>query len=163
MLIVNPYRFAKVYGPELLVNPEFSGYVAGSPGTAPTSWGNLVTTGSLSDPSLTFVCSTTRRALFQLVAVTAGTFKLEVTATLNSGTAAIWDALWYTGPTGTTAKYFLDDVELPGSTSWTGTKQLRIELTVINSGNIDFRAGAGIGGNRTQNITLVSPTMKKLL
>ena len=53
------------YGPELLVNPSFAGYVAGSPGTPPTGWLNLRTNGSLAAPTLTFGAAAGRRAIYR--------------------------------------------------------------------------------------------------
>ena len=149
------------YGPELLTNPELAGYVAGSPGTPPTGWTALLSGGSLAAPVLTFGVAANRRAIFQSKAVTPGVFKADVTATLNSGSAAVYDVLYYAAPTGSTAKYFLDGVEVAASTAWTGTKTLKIEITAINSGNIEFRLGAGVVGARTQNVTLSNPSLKK--
>lgn len=149
------------WGPELLTNPELAGYVAGSPGTVPTGWTALLSGGSLAAPTLTFGVAANRQAIFQSKAVTPGIFKSELSATLNSGTAAVYDVLYYAAPTGSTVKYFIDGAEVAASTAWTGTKTLKIEITAINSGNIEFRMGAGVVGARTQNVTLSNPSLKK--
>ncbi len=152
------------YGPELLVNPELAGYVAGAPGTPPTSWLNLQTTGSLADPSLTFGAVAGRRAVYQNVGVNLGVFRFEVNATLNSGAdPAVWVTVYYSAPVGTTVKFFIDGAEVVGSATWNGTKKLAIEFTVINIGNIQVQIGAGVTGNRTMNVTLTNPSLKKLL
>ena len=152
------------YGPELLTNVAMDGYVAGSPGTPPTSWLNLQTTGSLADPSLTFGAVAGRRAVYQNVGVNLGVFRFEVNATLNSGAdPAVWVTVYYSAPVGTTVKFFIDGAEVVGSATWNGTKKLAIEFTVINIGNIQVQIGAGVTGNRTMNVTLTNPSLKKLL
>jgi hypothetical protein len=153
------------YGPELLVNPSFAGYVAGSPGTPPTGWLNLQTDGSLADPSLTFGVVAGRRAIYQNVAVTAGTYRFEVDVTLNSGAdPAVWVTIFYAAPPGTTIKYFfIGDAEVAGGATWNGTKKLAIEFTVINIGNIQPQIGSGVSGARTMNVTHSNPSLKKLL
>ena len=152
------------YGPELLVNAAMAGYVAGSPGTPPTSWSNLQTTGSLAGPTLTFGAVASRRAIHQNVGVNPGTFRFEVDATLNSGAApAVWVTVYYSAPSGTTVKFFIDDAEVAGSATWSGTKKLAIEFTVINIGNIQPQIGAGVTGDRTMNVTLANPSLKELL
>lgn len=149
------------YGPELLTNPEMTGYVAGSPGTPPTGWLNLQTTGSIASPAVTFIGLASRRAFYQSNAVTPGTYKLEVDAVLNSGTATFYDSLYFATPAGTTVAYYIDGVSAINSTPWSGSKRLSAIITVVNAGNIEFRAGVGLVGDRTQSVTINNPTMKR--
>lgn len=149
------------YGPELLENTALTGYVTGSPGTVPTSWGNLQSTGSLQDPALTFDGVATRRAIFQTESVTPGTYKLETTVTVNSGTAVFQDLIFYSAPVGSSVTYLIDDVAATNTSAVTGTKKLTIMVVAINSGTMEFRIGAGVLGDRTQNVTHANPTMKK--
>lgn len=148
------------FGSEMLTNTTFTGYAAGSPGTVPTGWYNLQTTGSLAAPTLTFDATSARRAIYQTFSVSPGIFKLEATVTLNSGSALFYDAFYWAAPGSTTAKYFINNTEVTSNTSVSGTSQLRIELTVIISGTLEYRIGTGIVGTRTQNITITKPSLK---
>lgn len=149
-----------VFGPEMLTNTAFAGYVAGSPGTPPTGWTNANITGSISGPTLTFDAVASRRDIYQTYPAAPGVYRLENTAAVNSGTPNMYDPLWWIAPAGTTARYFIDGVEGPNTRVISGTSRVAIELNVITSGTITYRCGVGTNANRTENITITDPSLK---
>jgi hypothetical protein len=152
------------YGPELLTNVEFAGYVAGSPGTPPTGWTALFTSGLLSAPQLTFGATASQQGIYKLFSSSAaGRYKLETTAVVNSGSVALQDVLYHVAPVTSTYSYFVDDVAALATTTITGTSRLKIVIDTVEIGNLQFRIGVGLRGNRTQNVTHSNPSFKKLI
>lgn len=151
------------YGSQLLANPTFSGAVAGSPGTNPTSWLALQSTGDLgvSGSTLTFTVATTRRAIYQLISVTPGTYEFTVQSTINSGSLGHNNVQFIAAePSGTTFAYYQDGVLGTGNSVLAGTQQLKIVATVINSGTMQCRIGAGIQSNATLSVSMTNPVVR---
>lgn len=148
-------------GTNLFANPTFAGAVTGDPGTPPTSWGNIQTTGQLSAAGavLTFIAASEQRSIYRNVPVDAGTYAITIQATDVDGVSpAFQDVLRaWSSPSGTTLSYFIDDLPAILTTTFTGTATLKIVAVVTTSGNIDTRMGAGVSGVRTQTIAITNP------
>lgn len=149
------------YGPELLANPELTGYVAGTPGSPPIGWLNDRTDGSLSDPRLTLAATAGRRVLYQSIAVTPGEYRIEADITLNSGTCAIWNAIYCFGPAGTTLAFFADGNPIAPSSSLVGHTQVTVDVTITNAGSLKLSAGSGVGSPATANVTITAVSAKR--
>lgn len=148
-------------GTNLFANPTFSGAVTGSPGTPPTSWGNIQVTGSLSASGavLTFIAAASQRSIYRNVPVDPGVYAITIQATdVNGVSPAFQDALSvWVSPSGTTFTRYINGLPATATTTFTGTATLKIVATVTTSGNLDTRIGAGVSGVRTQTIAITNP------
>lgn len=162
----------------LALNSLLSGAVAGSPGTAPTSWLNLSVTGSLSSIEtanytpgykLTFSCSSSRRSIYQQIAAAANTsytLSADCEVISTSGTAtAIQNILNVTLlPTGAAITgYTVNGIERDGSYILTvGTYKISITITISGTaGNPAFIIGLGVQSNNTGVAKLSNPQVEQ--
>lgn len=148
-------------GTQLFANPTFTGAVTGDPGTPPTSWVDVQTTGQLSVAGavLTFIAVAEQRTVYQNVSVTAGVYAFTIQATDVSGVSpALQDVFRaWSSPSGTTLTYYIDNLPAAAATTFTGTVTLKIVATVTTPGTIQMRIGAGVVGVRTQTIAITNP------
>jgi hypothetical protein len=146
----------------LLVNSEFSGAVAGTPGTAPTTWtrtiaGTVVTSFSLGVISATATAG--RFLLEQSIPLVAGTYLFESNVTYLSGTAVAITDLLFTTSTGTLT-YFVDGVETFSPVG--GTSKLQIRIVVASPHTAIFLVGVGLQGTATRGYSVTNPTLRKI-
>jgi hypothetical protein len=146
----------------LLVNSEFSGAVAGTPGTAPTTWtrtieGTVVTSVSLNAISAT--ATSGRFVLEQSIPLVSGTYLFESNVTYLSGTAVAITDLLFTTSTGTLT-YFVDGVETFSPVG--GTSKLQIRIVVASPHTAIFLVGVGLQGTATRGYSVTNPTLRKI-
>lgn len=147
--------------PNLLVNPEWVGAVAGSPGTAPDSWlystaGTVSVTVGL--PALTFSATSGRCIMYQSILLEIGVYELESTVTAAGTQLA--DLIFPSDWDGFTT--FIDDVELAYTTAVNGTKRLKVRVVINTGRNVNFYLGIGLQGSATGVATHTSPTLRKV-
>jgi len=147
----------------LLGNSAWSGAATGAPGTPPTSWLNVQTTGSISaigaasyaaGNALTFTCVAQRRAIYQRSTVLANTtyivsFDLDVL----SGSTQMYSVFDFRGaPAGSVFGSFTLNgvVRAGGFVIPIGKHKYTLSITTGGTaGTLDSFAGLGIQGNDT--------------
>jgi hypothetical protein len=146
----------------MLLNTTFSGAVAGTPGTAPTSWPYGSSGGTTEIPgsgAITYSATAARHFANQAVTTAAGyTYYFYITVTVNSGSPVLNNLIYYTSAGGAVANYYLDGSVSSASTVITGTHVLGIAITT-NSTSTVFRFGVGTASNDTANVTFSSPVL----
>jgi hypothetical protein len=152
----------------LLINSIWGGAVAGAPGTPPTSWINVFTTGTIATvaPStyaagnaLTFTCAAQRRVIYQRPSVLANTsytvsFDI-VTTTADVQVNSVVD--YRSMPTGATITGFtLNGVSVAGNTNMPiGTHKVTATASISSTaGTVDIFIGLGTQANITSSITI---------
>jgi len=151
----------------LLANAELAGAVAGSPGTAPTSWNSSFSTGSITAVtdlgrgcySLGFSVSGTRRVLAQnVVATAAASYHASITVIANSGLTVSQMLRYFSRPANSTEAF-----QINGTTASGGAVPVAgdvISTTVVTTdtgGTMALRIGAGTGDVATGTCTLAYP------
>lgn len=147
--------------PNLLVNPEFAGAVAGSPGTAPTDWlystvGTPATT--VDGAAITFDATASRIIAYQAHSMVIGTYELESTVTASG--AQLVDLLFTNDWDGFTT--FIDGVEVPYTTAVNGTKRLKVRVVITTGRSINIYLGIGLQGSATGTATHTAPTLRQV-
>lgn len=158
-----------------LLNSVFANAVAGTPGTAPTDWSNLVSTGTITSVTAGIYASGnairitnvgTRRAFFKSYAVSANTtysYSLRVTvhSTQNVSWPRIQDCMNLAGgPSGSTITYLLNGASAT-STTTIPNGQTSVVTAIIavaaTAGNVEVRWGLGIGSVIDADVTVQMP------
>lgn len=162
----------------LLLNSVFSGAVAGTPGTPPTDWSNLVTTGTIASVTagiyaagnaVRITNTGTRRAFFKSYALSANTTyaystKITVHSAPNVGFPRIQDCMNLSGgPVGSTVTYLLNGVAATATTvipnGQTSTVVAIIAVSVL-AGNVEVRWGLGINSVVDGDVSIQMPQLE---
>jgi hypothetical protein len=146
----------------MLVNSEFRGAVAGTPGTGPTTWtreveGTITTAVSLSVISAT--ATSGRFILQQSFPLVVGTYLLEAYVSYLSGTAVAITDLLFTNSSGTLT-YFVDGVETLSPVG--GASKLNIRIVVASPHTAAFYLGVGLQGAATRGYSVTNPSLRKI-
>lgn len=155
---------------QLFVNTAFSGAVSGSPGTGPTGWSVVVSTGSLSavdaidlGNALTIACTAQRLTYGQTVSVSANTKYTNSAELLEvSGTVSYQNVVsCTTPPSGATVSYRHNGVSVSATDTVSGTGKIEAILSVAGTaGTCSFRVGLGCVSNQTATVKLRSPQLQ---
>jgi hypothetical protein len=155
-----------------LLNSVFDGAVAGTPGTPPTSWtfplsgGTVGVEASLFSGASALAITTTssRHFISQTVSASANTdYFLTIRLEVVSGSVEFVNLFNAVGlPSGSSVTYFLNGLIYSGSSGVPiGSHVAGILVSVgATAGNIIFRAGVGIGGNRTGSVKIDTPQLE---
>ena len=146
----------------MLVNSEFTGFVAGSPGTFPTGWTNGTNTGTISSDSgsirITNITGQ-RTFVFQLPAIHANVaYRARLKCFIHSGILYAGNILGTNAVAPATVGYYLNGVltdnftQLPVGVLFT----LEWRFMYAAAGPYRVGAGVGIGGNVAGDLTLFS-------
>jgi hypothetical protein len=159
----------------LLINSVFAGAVAGTPGTAPTSWTDFVSTGTITSVAsgiyaagnaIRIANTGTRRAFYRTQAVSANTtYTYNVTITVNStpvaGYPRILDCMnIVSGLAGSTITYQLNGAAATSTTTIPNgqtSKVTAILAVAAAAGNVEVRWGLGISGAIDGDVTIQMP------
>jgi hypothetical protein len=157
-------------GPELVTNGTFTGAVAGTPGTPPTSWSFNNNGGILgvSGGNLTFSVTTNRHNITQNIALAANSiYEFTVNIEPVSGTGQAGQYTWVLGlPSGATFAYYLDGVAIDATNvnAPVGVHTVRVRITVgSTSGNASIRLGTGCLSSSTASCIISAPVCKQFL
>jgi hypothetical protein len=151
-----------------LVNTEWSGAVAGTPGTVPTNWSFVVSTGQISAVNgnqLTFTTSASRIVLGQSVSYLANSVnRATFTVHANSGVSAAQIFTWSQSIAGATESFFANGVSQTVATyvpvaGDVLSYQLKLGAT---AGSSTIRIGNGCSNNATGVVTLSKPDIREL-
>jgi hypothetical protein len=157
-----------------LLNSILNNAVAGSPGTAPTSWTNNQVTGSLSaiesasyssGYKLTFSCTNNRRTIFQFATSPANTsLTFSVTCEVISGTNVVSDLITATlFPAGSAiAGYTVNGVARASNFAVpTGVNVISLTVTIAAlAGTTAFSLGVGVLSNATGVVKFSNPQVE---
>ena len=146
----------------MLVNSEFRGAVAGTPGTGPTTWtreveGSITTSVSLGVISAT--ATSGRFILQQSFPLAVGTYLFEAYVSYLSGTSVAITDLIFTNSSGTLT-YFVDGVETFSPVG--GASKLNIRIVVASPHTAAFYLGVGIQGAATRGYSVTNPSLRKI-
>lgn len=162
----------------LLLNSVFDGAVAGSPGTAPTNWLNLLTTGTIASVTagiyaggnaVRITHTNLRRAFYRVQSLSANTvYTYSATVTVHSTPAAgfprISDCVNVSGqPAGSTVAYLLNGASATSSTAIPNGQTSRIQIVIAvgaTGGNTEMRWGLGVGGNIAGDVSIQMPQLE---
>jgi len=151
-----------------LVNTEWSGAVAGTPGTVPTNWSFVLNTGQISAVNgnqLTFTTSASRIVLGQSVSYLANSVnRATFTVHANSGLTAGQIFTWNQGIAGATESFFANGVSQTAATYVPVPGDvLSYRLTLgATAGGSTIRIGNGCAGTATGVVTLSKPDIREL-
>lgn len=152
----------------LLVNTNFSGAVAGTPGTAPSSWAVFQNTGSITGydsvtGTLSISVTNQRVVLYQTRSIGANSSNsLSVVVTAVSG------SLSYEGivaavnlPVGYIKTYYKDGTVVDSSDLVTGPCTITCCITTsATAGSINWRLGAGVMNSGTGSVSFKEPQLE---
>lgn len=164
----------------LLLNSVFAGAVAGSPGTAPTNWLNLLSTGTIASVgagiyaagnAVRITHTNLRRAFYQVRALAANTtYTYSATVTVHSTPAAgfprISDCVNINPaalPVGTTVSYILNGNPAAPSTAIPDGQTSKIEIIIAvaaTGGIFEMRWGLGLNGNIEGDVSIQMPQLE---
>lgn len=162
----------------LLLNSVFANAVAGTPGTPPTDWSNLVTTGTIASVTagiyaagnaVRITNTGTRRAFFKSYALSANTtyaYSTSVTvhSTPNVGFPRVQDCMNLSGgPVGSTVTYLLNGVAATATTvipSGQTSRVVAIIAVSATAGNVEVRWGLGINSVVDGDVTIQMPQLE---
>ena len=146
----------------LLVNSEFTGFVAGSPGTFPTGWASGLNTGTISNDSGSIRITNAagqRTFVYQLPAIHANVaYRARLKCFIHSGILYAGNILGTNAVAPATVGYYLNGVltdnftQLPVGVLFT----LEWRFMYAAAGPYRVGAGVGIGGNVVGDATLFS-------
>jgi hypothetical protein len=151
----------------LLTNTAFTGAVAGSPGTAPTSWSFVLSTGqivSLNGDELTVSATSQRLVLGQTINYLANSIN-RMTFVLGQNTGAIAASqifAWNQAIAGASESFFANGVSQTAATySPVPGDLLEYRLTIgATAGGSTIRLGIGCAANSTGTVTISKPDLR---
>jgi hypothetical protein len=156
----------------LLLNTGWAGAVAGSPGTAPTSWFLAFSTGSITsvtgdgvgNNALALSASASRIVLAYTFSVAANaTYCCDVLVGANSGLQLSQILGFTSAPAGSTISYEIDGAAATASSVPSAGSRARIILANgATAGTPDLRVGAGASSNSTGTVTVSRPSITLL-
>ena len=162
----------------LLSNSVFSGAVAGTPGTAPTGWLDLVATGTIASVSagiyaagnaIRITTSGTRRSFYKVQALSANTtYSYSLTVTVNStpvaGYPRIQDCMFLAnGPAGSTVTYLLNGAAATAGTAIPNGQTSTIVAIIAvgaTAGNVEVRWGLSVTSTVDGDVTIQMPQLE---
>lgn len=156
----------------LLLQSGFAGAVAGTPGTAPTSWSlspsggaiDSVVTDLLGQNTVTLSATANRQALNQTITLAANTtYTLSTVVVANSGVAVNQLLAAVNPPAGATQSYTINGVTVvnPNVTAPIAGDRVAIVLVVAaTAGTVIVRLGVGVNGNVTGTVALKWPQVE---
>jgi hypothetical protein len=156
----------------LLLNSLFAGAVAGTPGTAPTSWSVAATGGSITSVTLnageigntlTLSASAARQIYQQSFSLNASTtYQAEIYLVSNPDNLTLNQILsWVNLPVGSTAAYFINGIAATQGDIPTANSFLSHQLNVTTAGTgVLFRFGAGCQSNVTGTVAITRPQLE---
>jgi hypothetical protein len=150
----------------LLVNTPFAGTVSGTPGTAPTNWGRVLSGGTLTAGTNTVRIQTTnaRDMLFQNpLSLTNVTYTYSAVADIGISLSIQSYIGVASLPVGASVvSYVLDGVDVvSGTLTGTGVHTLGIRYLIgVTAANVVNYIGSGVNGNATGDITFSEPQLE---
>jgi hypothetical protein len=150
----------------MLLNTPFAGAVAGSPGTAPTSWSNGNNGGSIDSLSggvLTFSAAAGRRYLQQVVVVQPyGIYKARVYVNTNAnGLAATQLIQWNQALSGATETWYVNGAVGTSASVPTADSLIEVVLTLAGTGGtLVPRFGIGTSSTVTGTVGISLPDIR---
>jgi hypothetical protein len=147
-----------------ILNSGFSGAVAGTPGTPPTSWSVPASTGRISNVTsdglggnFIEVTATSQRYILQQAITLNANTTYTATLYIASNTGVAFNNIFFpTGtPSGTTITYFADGVSVVDTTSYIPTAGQRLSIVMAvggTSGSVSLRCGIGTSANATGTV-----------
>ena len=149
-----------------LLNTGFAGAVAGTPGTAPTSWTFPVSGGAtaISGSTITLSATAARHFIGQSVTVNASqSYTATAKIGLVSGSILINQAMSIAGTAaGGTISYFVNGVAASATDALpAGENTISAVLTAaVGGGTFEVRLGVGVGGFPTASVTVRDPDLR---
>lgn len=155
----------------LLLQSGFAGAVAGSPGTAPTSWSqihilgttNAITQDALGGNILSFTTVANRQVIAQTVAVSANT-TYAASVYVNSNTGVVYSSIFQVPsvPAGTTVTYLANGVAITASSyvPVAGDRLSALIAVAGTAGNVVMRLGVGVVTTDTGTVSFSKPQVE---
>jgi hypothetical protein len=152
----------------LFVNTNFTGAVAGSPGTGPTNWNDVVSTGQIvsydsTTGKLRLATSATRRGFSQAANMAINSVQTaSVRVNVISGTLAVGRVLTVDSaiPAGASLQWQVNGVNVANSGVALPSGESLLSLratTTTDPWTLNFEVGNGVGGTATGDVELWEP------
>jgi hypothetical protein len=154
----------------LLLQSGWAGAVAGTPGTAPTSWAfnasggqlDAVVPDAIGQNFITFSATANRQIIFQSVALAANTTYATTVVLLSTTGISIGEIMLAVGlPAGTVLTFRINGAAaMQGSVPVAGDKLEMLVAVAATAGSVVFRFGVGCSGNQTGTVTIGRPQLE---
>jgi hypothetical protein len=162
------FREPKTGRRNLFVNTHFTGAVAGSPGTGPTNWNDIVSTGQIvsydsSTGRLRLATSATRRGFSQAANMAINSVQTaSVRVNVISGTLGVGRVLSVSSaiPAGASLQWQVNGVNVANSGVALPAGESLLSLratTTTDPWTFNFEVGNGVGGTTTGDVELWEP------